>query len=545
MKLKRILGSIAALSVCSALLASDCRGFQFVLETSAAADDIISYCYFEDGTGGWEARSADSAVISSDNYIQGSKSLFVSGRSDSWNGAQVALDADTFKAGSTYAFSAAAATCSNKQTLMMLSLQYTSGEETYYDHIASAYSKDKKWAVLANSEYTIPAGATDPVLYVETESGTSDFYVDDFKIGVKGSIKSTSPVSEVTGDLNGDEKISIIDLIMLKNCLLNPKTAPPKTADADSNGDVDLTDATLLIQYMLGQITAFPDPPVPTQPETTPFDYNPNVSFREAPGNYFNPCAQAGKIVKETYNGINGSNTLNVYLPNGYDSSKQYNIFYLMHGGGENENTIFSDDVKLGQMLDNMIMNGELEPMIVVTPTFNKCAAQTFYKEWRASVIPFVEGKYSTYADSTSEADLKASRMHRAYGGFSMGSASTWAGLVNGCLDICAYWMPLSGDNWEASGSGYNKAKSVADAIDRSGLAKNEYFIMCSTGSDDIAYPNMNPQMQEMQKMSQFVFTSDFSKGNFYFMVAPGKTHWWGYVKHYIYDTLPYFFHES
>ena len=38
--------------------------------------------------------------------------------------------------------------------------------------------------------------------------------------------------------------------------------------------------------------------------------------------------------------------------------------------------------------------------------------------------------------------------MHRAYGGFSMGSASTWAVLVNS-LDIVAYYMPLSGDNWK------------------------------------------------------------------------------------------------
>ena len=50
----------------------------------------------------------------------------------------------------------------------------------------------------------------------------------------------------------------------------------------------------------------------------------------------------------------------NVYLPYGYDESKQYNIFYLMHGGGENENTIFSSDVKLNNILDHMIMNGQI-----------------------------------------------------------------------------------------------------------------------------------------------------------------------------------------
>jgi enterochelin esterase-like enzyme len=278
-------------------------------------------------------------------------------------------------------------------------------------------------------------------------------------------------------------------------------------------------------------------------PPKSNYKYDPAIKFKEAPGNYLQRCQQAGKIVKENYNGINGGNTLNVYLPYGYDKNKQYNIFYLMHGGGENENTIFSNDVNLHNILDNMIMKGELEPLIVVTPNFNKCDARTFYKELRESVIPFVEGKYSTYAKSTSPADIKASRMHRAFGGFSMGSASTWAVLIN-CLDIVAYYMPLSGNNWEANG-GYAKAKSVADAIDKSGLQKNQYFIFCATGSEDIAYNNMNPQIDEMKKMSQFVYTSDFSKGNFYYLVAQGKTHWWGYVRHYIYDALPSFFHEG
>ncbi|KAG4085966.1 alpha/beta-hydrolase [Neocallimastix lanati (nom. inval.)] len=273
------------------------------------------------------------------------------------------------------------------------------------------------------------------------------------------------------------------------------------------------------------------------------FKYVANMSYKDAPGNYLNPCQQAGRIVKESYSGINGGNSLNVYLPYGYDKNKQYNIFYLMHGGGENENTIFSNDVKLQNIIDHLIMNGELEPLIIVTPTFNKCEARTFYKEFRESVIPFVEGKYSTYAKSVSPSDIKASRMHRAFGGFSMGSASTWAVLVN-CLDIVAYYMPLSGDNWEANG-GYGKAKSVADAINRAGLKSNEFFIFCATGSEDIAYPNMNPQMDEMKKMQPFIYTSDFSKGNFYYLVAPGKTHWWGYVKHYIYDALPSFFHEG
>lgn len=123
----------------------------------------------------------------------------------------------------------------------------------------------------------------------------------------------------------------------------------------------------------------------------------------------------------------------------GFGEGKKYNIFYLMHGGGENENTIFSSDVKFNNMLDHMIQNGDIEPMMVVTPTFNGgCSAET---------------------------------MHRAYG-------------------------------------------------------------------------TMVPQINAMKNMPVFTYTSDFSKGNFYFLDAPGLTHWLGYVRHYVYDALPYFFHE-
>ena len=192
-----------------------------------------------------------------------------------------------------------------------------------------------------------------------------------------------------------------------------------------------------------------------------------------------------------------------------------------------------------------MIANGELDPLIVVTPNFNKCTAQTFYKEWRASLIPFIEKKYSTYAGGdVSEENLKKTRYHRAYGGFSMGSASTWAGIVHGCMEICAYWMPLSGDNWEGNGA-FGKSQTVADEIDRIGLKDDEFYIIASTGSEDIAYPNMTPQIEEMKKRPEYVYSSDLSQGNFYYLVRQGGIHWWANVRHYIYDILPYFFHEG
>lgn len=272
---------------------------------------------------------------------------------------------------------------------------------------------------------------------------------------------------------------------------------------------------------------------------TDDFVYDAAMTYHDMNA-YTGKCSVNGTIVKETYNGINGSNTLYVYLPNGYDSSKKYNIFYLMHGGGENETTIFGDDVQMQNILDNLIQKGDIEPTIVVTPTFNKCEAATFWNELRQSVIPLVEGKYSTYAESTSLEDLKKSRMHRAYGGFSMGGLSAWNVFVH-CLDIVGYHMPLSGNYW-CDG---DAATALNQVVEDSGLEDNMFAILCATGSKDIAYENINPQMEAMKKQPHFHYTSDFNEGNLYYLVAPEKTHWWGYVKHYVAQGLPYFFHKD
>ena len=222
-----------------------------------------------------------------------------------------------------------------------------------------------------------------------------------------------------------------------------------------------------------------------------------------------------------------------------------------MHGGGGNEKSIFIENRLMKQYLDHMIANGDIEPMIVVTPTFNNVAgsdmtsnAKNFWNELAKDVVPAVEGKYSTYAASTSSNALKASRMHRGFGGFSMGSLTTWYVMLND-LDYFAYIMPLSGDCW-AGNTADEKAAAIENAVKKSGYAKNEYFLMCATGKKDIAYNAMNAQINSMKNKDCFTYTSDFSKGNFWFLLCEEGSHWWdGYIVDYIYDMLPYFFRET
>ena len=348
------------------------------------------------------------------------------------------------------------------------------------------------------------------------------------------------------GDLNGDGKIDRADItLLLQHLLTKQQLSKGQAALADLDGNKCLTAADLTA---LKQLMRAPKPEQPQDPPKKAYKYDPAKQYAEYPAGYRNANGKAGRIVKETYNGINGTNALNVYLPYGYDSSKQYNIFYFMHGMGDNEGTLlYNNNGEWQRVFDNMVANGDIEPMIIVTPTFNKVSSDTFYnaenfyKEFRASVVPFVEGKYSTYAKSTSEADLKASRMHRAYGGFSMGSVSTWAVFEN-CVDIVAYFMPMSGaHHW---GTGNPDPAALARATEKAGLKKNEYFIMSATGTSDFAIDALRPQIENMKKLSQFEYTSDFSKGNLWFILANGGGHDWYYVRQYLYNCLPFFFHE-
>ena len=57
-----------------------------------------------------------------------------------------------------------------------------------------------------------------------------------------------------------------------------------------------------------------------------------------------------------------------IYLPPGYEESRQkYPVLYLLHGTGGDE-TVWLEQGHAAQVFDNLIANGQAEPMIVVMP---------------------------------------------------------------------------------------------------------------------------------------------------------------------------------
>ncbi len=138
----------------------------------------------------------------------------------------------------------------------------------------------------------------------------------------------------------------------------------------------------------------------------------------------------------------------NVYLPAGYDESRQYDIVFLMHGIGgsesNNEWKIQQDSSQIRNILDNLIYYGAIKPVIVVTPNGKTGGGNdsyyTFGQELRNELIPYMDSHYATYGEYDENGyDLTAAREHRAMAGFSMGGMQTINIGLCECLDIIAY----------------------------------------------------------------------------------------------------------
>ena len=119
---------------------------------------------------------------------------------------------------------------------------------------------------------------------------------------------------------------------------------------------------------------------------------------------------------------------MNVYTPPGYSADQKYPVLYLLHGIGGDE-TEWQRLCKPEAIMDNLIADGKVEPMIVVMPNgraqkndraegnvFGTAPAfANFEGDLLQDVIPAIESRYSVIAD----------REHRALAGLSMGGGQS------------------------------------------------------------------------------------------------------------------------
>ena len=278
--------------------------------------------------------------------------------------------------------------------------------------------------------------------------------------------------------------------------------------------------------------------------------------FRDISEEYSVISKRPGKVVRMEYDAPTERKYACVYTPYGYDSSKKYEIIYLMHGGGGRQEDYFGDDAhvtRFKKAVDHLIENGEMRPIIMVFPTVylskhdkkskeeSYDAVFEFLGEIETCLIPKVETEYSSYAESVDEAGLVASRDHRAFGGFSMGAVTTWY-LFSQKLKYFSKFIPISADAWIVERKGgasrpEETAQALSEVVGTQGYSKKDFLIYAVTGSEDRAARGLVPMMNAMKDCSD-VF--DFRDGgNTSFFLHEGGKHEMKYVKQYLFNILP------
>lgn len=292
--------------------------------------------------------------------------------------------------------------------------------------------------------------------------------------------------------------------------------------------------------------------------------YNELISKTTAlPSAYEQEATERGQVVRLDYDthdyaeGTNETrqNTAYVYLPYGYDDngSTRYNVFYLVHGHyGDASTFLTAEDELLRKVLDNMIERGDIAPAIVVTPSYNYGQPTSNYVnadpyckalplELQNDLIPRVESRYRTFAETTDVQGLVASRSHRAIGGFSMGAVTTWYAFGE-TLALYEYYLPMSGDCWSlGSFAGMNRpddtARYLAQRIEEQGYTTSDFYIWAASGTSDSAYSETLLQIRGMARLSEA-----FTLSNMTFHEKDGARHEYRPMMEYIYNALPFFF---
>ena len=300
---------------------------------------------------------------------------------------------------------------------------------------------------------------------------------------------------------------------------------------------------------------------VPEQNLETNQKTNQTEYISQIPESYFRTAANKGQVITETYRSYDYTSgnreaitkTAYVYLPYGYDESKQYDILYLMHGWTMTAGDFFNDS-SLINILDNLIADGSIKPLIVVCATFdaeNKSQSfsrsvdelSVFHNDFRENLMPYIESRYSTYANDVTPEEFKRTREHRAFGGFSLGAVTTWYQFIYN-LDYVKYFLPMSGDCWIIAtygGRDYpaETTRYLEKVISDGKWNEEDFYIYQGIGTNDPIWNQTNNQIQEMMK------SDTFTHKNLHYAIIQDGRHDLIACEMYIYHALQTFFKSS
>jgi enterochelin esterase-like enzyme len=200
-----------------------------------------------------------------------------------------------------------------------------------------------------------------------------------------------------------------------------------------------------------------------------------------------------------------------VWTPPGYDPNRAepYPLFVLNHGGGQS----WTDWVEVGrarQILDNLTLDGDAEPMIVVMPNGN---VSNFNAEVLGSLLPAAESSYHLSIDPA----------QRAMAGLSAGGART-AGMLKANPGAFAYIGLFS--------AGFGSTAGIDVAAINEGTELLRMYIGDIT---DFVYPGAMNSMAQMEAAGiEFEFDG----------ITIGPHGWDPWQKNLI-DFAPRLFHDA
>ena len=194
------------------------------------------------------------------------------------------------------------------------------------------------------------------------------------------------------------------------------------------------------------------------------------------PEEYYTPAVNQGSLVRYAYtvtayadhsNSMYNKEML-IYLPYGYDQSKQYNVLILLPDGDGTEDSWLNKDYVYGDIVmngknivDRMIEKGDREPCIIVCPQVETpfcqglvAAVYQMKDELRDFIVPYIVDTYSTYASDSSIESLHEARGHFGLGGASNGALVVYDSGMRFDFDLFSSYMALSGNGqpWNTVG---------------------------------------------------------------------------------------------
>ncbi len=188
---------------------------------------------------------------------------------------------------------------------------------------------------------------------------------------------------------------------------------------------------------------------------------------------------------------LNELRRLHVWTPAGYEKSvEKLPVLYLIHGGGDTDKA-WPTVGCAGAILDNLLAEGKMEPMIVVMPNGTiqtetlEGEVPVFAEDLMNNIIPYIENNYRVLADKD----------HRALAGLSMGGLET--------LEVGLRHYPMFGYLWVLSSGWFaDNAKMYEEkgaylrqiATDFNNTVHTLYFTQ--GGPEDIAYNNCKAMLR-------------------------------------------------